>query len=146
MKDWVFNTLQDSGGLNNLVDGAGRPIESCNDFDSYIMNDAIPQMRVAYQIATASKHKIITRHNDPTVWTAVGPVHIELRGGYQRDELFIVDGQKSTLAHELMLQLYIQWKKVLRTLSLIPEEEPFVPDGDRPLPLETLRLQRKSFD
>lgn len=138
MKDWVYNTLEASGHLDNLVDCSGQHI----DFDAYI-KDAIPQIMVARQIATASKHQIIKCHNDPTVWTTVRPVHIELRGGYLRNELFVVDGRESMLAHELVQQLYIQWKKVLHDLGLIPKEEPFVPDGDMQLPHGTPRLRRK---
>lgn len=143
MKDWVYNTLDALDRLKALDDYAKRHIKSREDFGVYLKK-ANPYMRMAHQIATASKHlQIEERGNEPDIRTTVESVEIELRGGYTRDELFVVDGQKSMLAHELMLQLYIRWKKILHTLCLIPEEEPFLSGGDRPLPPGTPRLRRE---
>ena len=143
MKDWAYNALEASGRLPDLNVYAGRPIKSREDFGEYLIKTN-PHMKMAFQIATASKHLQIKEHlNDPAIRTTVESVEIPLRGGYQRDELFVVDGQESMSAHELMHRLYIQWKNVLHGLGLIPKEEPFVPDGDRQLPPGTPRLRRK---
>ena len=143
MKDWAYNTLKASERLDDLDVYARRHIKSCEDFGAYLV-ETNPHMSMAFQIATASKHlQIIERLNDPDIRTTVESVEIKLRGGYQRFELFVVDGQERILAHELMHRLYIQWKKVLHGLNLIPEEEPFVPEDDRPLPPGTPRLRRE---
>ena len=145
MKDWVYNTLDALDRLKALEDYARRPIKSREDFGVYLKK-ANPYMRMAHQIATASKHlQIEERGNELDIRTTVESVEIELRGGYQRDELFIVDKHESMLAHELITRLYIKWKEVLHALGLIPEEEPFVSDGDKPSPPGTLRLQRKKL-
>lgn len=143
MKDWVYNTLDAAGRLKVLDDYAKRPITSREDFGVYLKK-ANPYMRMAHQIATASKHMQIERRgNEPDIRTTVESVEIELRGGYQRDDLFIVDKHESILAHELISRLYLKWKEVLHALSLIPVEEPFVDGGDRPVPAGTFRLRRK---
>ena len=101
-------------------------------------------MRMAFQIATASKHLQIMEHlNDTNIRTTVDSIEIKLRGGYQQDELFVIDGQESIVAHELMRRLYIKWKEVIHALRLIPMEQPFVDDGDKPLPYGTPRFSRK---
>jgi hypothetical protein len=143
MKDWAYNALEAAERLGDLDVYAGRHIKSREDFGVYLM-DANPHMSMACQIATASKHLQIEEHlNDPDIQTTVESVEINLHGGYQRDELFVVDGQKRIVAHVLMHRLYIRWKKVLYDLGLIPKEEPFVPDGDMQLPPGTPRLRRK---
>ena len=143
MKDWVYNTLNALDRLKALDDYAERHIKSREDFGIYLKN-ANPYMRMAHQIATASKHlQIEERVNEPDVKTTVEPVEVELRGGYQRDDLFIVDKHESMLAHELMSRLYCIWEDVLHALNLIQEEGPFVPDSDRPLPSGTPRLRRE---
>lgn len=143
MKDWVYNTLDALNRLKALDDYAKRPIKSREDFGVYLM-ETNPHMSIAFQIATASKHLKVMEHlNDLEIRTTVESVEIKLRGGYQRDELFIVDKHGSMSAHELITRLYIKWKEVLHALSLIPVEEPFVADGDRPLPVGTPRLRRK---
>ena len=101
-------------------------------------------MKLAYQIATASKHREVTKNNDPNVRTEVGTIRIELRGGCERDELFIFDGQENRVVHDLISSLYFYWKGVLHALGLMPEEGPFVSNGDRPLPPGTPRLRRES--
>jgi len=90
-------------------------------------------MKIAYQIATASKHReIYGKNNDPNVRTEIGKVYIEIRGGYERDGLFVFDGQEGTVAHVLISDLYLYWKKVLYELGLIQDELPFVSGGDTP--------------
>lgn len=131
MKDWVYNTLKAAGRLSDLDNYAGRHIKGLENFGVYLKNK-IPWMKMAHQIATASKHLIIERHDDPHIQTVVQPIHIELRGGYQRDELFILDGAERMVAHVLICDLYDHWKKMLHDLDLIPKEEPFVPNGDTP--------------
>ncbi len=145
MKDWVYNALEFSKRLNDLNAYARRNIKNREDFGAYLTG-ALPQMKVAYQIATASKHRKVNNRNDPNVRTEVGKVYIELHGGYERDELFIFDGQESIVAHDLVCRLYVYWKEVLHALALMPEQEPFVPEGDRPLPPGTPRLRLKRPD
>jgi hypothetical protein len=143
MKDWVYNTLKASDRLDDLDAYAQRHIKTREEFGVYLM-EVNPHMRMAFQIATASKHLLIMeRLNDTNVRTTVDSIEIKLRGGYQQDELFVIDGQESIVARELMHRLYIKWKEVLHALSLIPVEESFVDDGDRPLPQGTPRLRRE---
>jgi hypothetical protein len=143
MKDWVYNTLKASERLDDLDAYAHRHIKTREDFGVYLM-EANPHMRMAFQIATASKHLQIMEHlNDTNIRTTVDSIEIKLRGGYQQDELFVIDGQESIVAHELMRRLYIKWKEVLHALRLIPMEQPFVDDGDKPLPYGTPRFSRK---
>lgn len=142
MKDWVYSALKVSDRLKDLDDYAGRAIKGKKDFGLYLTS-ACPQMKMAYQVATASKHRGITTNNDPNVRTEVGTIHIELRGGYERGELFVLDGQESMVAHDLICRLYVYWKRVLYALGLMPEDEPFVPEGDRPSPPGTPRLRLK---
>lgn len=129
MKDWVYGALKVSNRLKELDSYAGREIRSNKDFGVYLMG-ACTQMKLAYQVATASKHREVTKHNDPNVRTEVGTIRIELRGGYERDELFIFDGQEKRVVHDLIYSLYVHWKKVLHDLDLMPKEEPFAPNGD----------------
>ena len=145
MKDWVYSALKISDRLKDLNAYAGRKIKDKKDFGAYLV-DACPQLKVAYQIATASKHREVNHRNDPNVRTKVGKVYIEIRGGYERDELFVLDGQESMVAHDLICQLYVYWKRVLHDLGLMPEEEPFVPEGDMPSPPGTPRLRLKKPD
>ena len=145
MKDWVYSALKISDRLKDLNAYAGRKIKDKKDFGAYLV-DACPQLKVAYQIATASKHREVNYINDPNVRTKVGKVYIELRGGYERDELFVLDGEEGMVAHDLICQLYVYWKRVLYDLGLMPEEEPFVPEGDMPSPPGTPRLRLKKPD
>jgi hypothetical protein len=142
MKDWVYSALKVSGRLKDLNVYARRKIKGKSDFGVYLVG-ALPQMKLAYQIATASKHREITKNKDPNVRTEIGMIRIELRGGYERSELFVLDGQERMVAHDLVCRLYVYWKRVLHDLSLTPEEEPFVPEGDRPSPSGTPRLRLK---
>lgn len=146
MKDWVYNALEVSERLKDLNTYAGRKIKNKEDFGSYL-TEKFPQMKVAYQIATASKHReIYKKNNDPNVRTEVATIHIELHGGYEREELFIFDGQESMVAHDLICRLYLNWKRVLHDLHLMPEEEPFVSNGDTPLQPGTPRLRLRRPD
>ena len=143
MKDWVYSALQFSDRLKDLNDYAGRAIKDSGDFGAYL-KIACPQMKLAYQIATASKHREVRNYNDSNVRTEVKKICIELRGGYERDEFFIFDGQESRVAHDLICSLYVYWKGALHALGLMPEERPFVSNGDSPLSPGTPRLRRKS--
>lgn len=129
MKDWVYGALKVSNRLKELDNYAGREIKDSRDFGKYLM-DACTQMKLAYQVATASKHREVTKHNDPNVRTEVGTIRIELRGGYERGELFIFDGQEKRVVHDLIYSLCVYWSIVLHDLDLMPKEEPFVPSGD----------------
>ena len=143
MKDWVYNTLDALDRLEALDDYVKRHIKSREDFGVYLKKEN-PYMRMAHQIATASKHlQIEERFNEPDIKTTVEPVEVELRGGYQWNDLFIVDKHESMLARELISRLHFKWEEVLHALNLIQEEEPFVPDGDRPLPSGMPRLRRE---
>ena len=145
MKDWVYSALQVSNRLKDLDDYAGRAITSSSDFGVYLTG-ACQQMRLAYQIATASKHREVTKNNNPNVRAEVRTIHIELRGGYERDELFVLDGQESMVAHDLICRLYFYWKGVLHDLGLIAEGESFVSSGDTPSQPGTPRLRLKRPD
>jgi len=143
MKDWVYKTLEDSERLNAFNIYAPRKIADCKDFGKYL-TETNPDMNMAFQIATASKHLQLWEDlNDPDIRTTVEPVEINLHGGYQRGELFILDGQESIVAHDLICRLCIYWENALHDLDLMPKEEPFVPDGDGELPPGTPRLRRK---
>ncbi len=145
MKDWVYSALKISDRLKDLDNYAGRPITGSRDFGVYLTG-ACPQLKLAYQIATASKHREVTKNNDPNVRTEVRTIRIELRGGCERDELFIFDGQESRVAHVLICSLYVYWKGVLHALGLMPEEGPFVSNGDTPSQPGTPRLRLKRPD
>lgn len=142
MKDWVYSALKGSNRLKDLDDYAGRAIKDNKEFGVYLTG-ACPQMKLAYQIATASKHREVKKNNDPKVRTEVVKIHIELRNGCEQNELVIFDGQESIVAHRLIYCLYVYWEGVLHALGLMPDEETFVSEGDRPSQPGTPRLRLK---
>jgi hypothetical protein len=146
VKDWVYSALKVSGRLEDLNAYAGRKIKDEKEFGAYLTG-ALPKMKIAYQIATASKHReMYDKNNDPNVRSEVGKVRVEIRGGYERDELFVFDGQEGMSAQVLIDGLYIYWKRVLYDLGLISEEEPFISSGDTPLEPGTTWLRLKKSD
>lgn len=146
MKDWVYSALKVSERLEDLNAYAGRKIKDEKDFGAYLTG-ALPKMKIARQIATASKHcEMHDKNNDPNVHTGVGKVYFEIHGGYERDELFVFDGQEGMTAQALVDGLYVYWKGVLHDLGLMSEEEPFISSGDMPLESGTTRLRLKKLD
>lgn len=145
MKDWVYSALKVSERLKALDDYAGRKIKSKSDFGEYLTG-ACPQMKLAFQIATASKHRDVMKNNDPNVRIDIETIHIDLHGGYEREELVVSDGQENMVAQDLIDRLYLYWKGVLHDLGLMPEEEPFVSSGDTPLQPGTPRMRLKKSD
>lgn len=117
IKDWVFAALRREARLNALACLAGRELHDENQFGQWLCGQSRP-LALCHQIATATKHFEITRHNDPSIQTASEERTSSLRQDGKWTELMIIDGEEVYVAEDLMFYVCAVWNTIFRDLGL----------------------------
>lgn len=120
IKDWVFAALRTQGRLDVLARLAGRSLKDERQFGQWLCGQSRP-LSLCHQIATATKHFEVTRHNDPLIHTASEERSSPFREDGKWTELMIIDGEEVYVAEDLMFYVCAIWNTIFRDLGLSDE-------------------------
>jgi hypothetical protein len=110
LTDWVFEDMTPS-------QRAQHKVVSLGDFQNLVRQQCRP-LHLCRQIATASKHRIVTKHPDPGVSASVVVVP-SAPGQLGSFEIVINDGGTTHPALDILEEARLYWYKFIDNLGLI---------------------------
>jgi hypothetical protein len=114
--DWLWHDIS-----SELKDG--RRWKKCQDLQDYVRKEC-PELNLCHQIATGSKHCLMTYKPDPTISAGISGGK-----GYDYRNPIIVEGDKQYQAIDVFQTAQIWFEAFLRDENIFPEE-PFISMGD----------------